>query len=578
LAAVYAPIGFMTGLTGTLFTEFALTLAGSVIVSGFIALTLSPMMCSKLLTRELGSNRFVRWLDERFELLKHKYQKLLHNVLDYRPAVAVVAATVLTSCFFLYMNTKSELAPTEDQGAIFVMATSPQYANINYVEEYAKQLIPIFNSFPSKEDDFIINGMNSQVNSTFAGLILKPWDERTQSQDEVLAKLQPAISSIPGFRAVAFPLASLPGGGSGLPFQFVVTSVDPFNDIFPAAEALKQKAATSGLFMFVDDSLQFDKPKYVFTINRDKAGLMGIKMQDIASTLAYTLGGNYINWFSMQGNSYQVIPQLSQEYRLNPQDVLQVYIRAGSGKLIPLSTVVDVSQVSAPNSLTHFQQLNSATVEGVLAPTVSMGVALKFMQEQAAQLLPAGMTVDYAGQTRQFVQEGNALLMTFFLAIIIIYLVLAAQFESFRDPLIILISVPMSICGALIPLNLGAASINIYTQIGLVTLIGLLSTHGILMVEFANQLQEHERLSIREAIEKAASIRLRPILMTTAAMVLGVVPLIFASGAGAASRFDIGLVIFTGMLIGTCFTLFVVPTMYTFFAKKHEPRKGPDDE
>ncbi|OGT67963.1 MAG: multidrug efflux protein [Gammaproteobacteria bacterium RIFCSPHIGHO2_12_FULL_45_9] len=573
LAAVYAPIGFMGGLTGALFTEFAFTLAGSVIVSGLIALTLSPMMCSKLLTPTVGEGQFVQWLDHLFETLKQRYEVALHSVLSYRPAVVLVAATVLVSCLFLFINTKSELAPTEDQGAIFVMATSPQYANMHYVERYTDQLTHIYQGYPAAEDSFIVNGNGGQVYSTLSGLILKPWDERSQSQADVLKTLQTNISAVAGVRAVAFPLAPLPGSGSGLPVQFVLTTVNPFEDLYPLAEQLKQAALASGLFLYVDNSLSFDKPKWKFTINRDKAGQMGIRMQDIASTLAYTLGGNYVNWFSMEGDSYQVIPQLAQEFRMTPQAVLQLYVKNAKGDLLPLSNIVDVSQTTEPNAMTHFQQLNSAIVEGVLAPTTTMGTALDFLKQKADELLPTGVTYDYGGQSRQFVEEGTALVATFFLALVVIYLVLAAQFESFRDPLIILISVPMSICGALIPLNLGAATINIYTEIGLITLIGLITKHGILMVEFANQLQAEEGLSIRAAIEKAAAIRLRPILMTTAAMVLGVVPLLLASGAGAVSRFDIGLVIFCGMLIGTCFTLFVVPTMYTFFANQHHAKE-----
>ncbi len=292
-------------------------------------------------------------------------------------------------------------------------------------------------------------------------------------------------------------------------------------------------------------------------------------MQDIGNALATNLGGNYINLFSMEGQSYQVIPQALRSMRLNPDLIAQIYVRTANGSMIPLSTVVNITQTVKPNSLNEFQQLNAATISGMLMPGKSIGEGLGFLTKEAQKVLPKGFTYDYAGQSRQYIQEGSSLMVTFFFAIVVIFLVLAAQFESFRDPIIILISVPMSICGALIPLNLGAATINIYTQVGLITLIGLITKHGILMVEFANQLQIHEKLSVREAIEKAAAIRLRPILMTTAAMVLGVLPLVMASGAGAKSRFDIGLVIATGMLVGTCFTLFVVPTMYTFFAKDH---------
>jgi multidrug efflux pump len=578
LAAVYAPIGFMTGLTGALFKEFAFTLAGSVVVSGLIAVTLSPVMCSVLLTSEMSSGRLVKFIDTKFEALKNRYERLLNGSLNYRPVGAVVAITVLVSCFVLYATTKSELAPTEDQGVVFALATAPQYANINYVEAYTDTFQDVYNTFKSKEDDFIINGMNSQVNSVMSALIMKPWDDRTQSQAEALKELQAKLGTVAGVRTVAFPLPSLPGSGGGLPIQFVLTSISPFTEIFPISQQLKQKAMDSGLFMYVESTLQYDKPELKFKLNRSKAGDLGINMQDIGGALAYSLGGNYINWFSMEGQSYKVIPQLSQKYRLNPQDVQQIYVRTGSGDTIPLSTIMSVRQVSQPNALTHFQQLNSATIQGVLAPGVTTGQALKYLQEQAKEILPPGMTYDYSGGSRQYIEEGNALIITLFLALIVIYLVLSAQFESFRDPFVVLISVPLSICGALIPLFLGMATINIYTQIGLITLVGLISKHGILMVEFANQLQEEEGLTVRQAIEKAAGIRLRPILMTTAAMVFGMIPLMIASGAGAASRHDIGVVIFFGMLIGTCFTLFIVPTMYTFFAKSHVALRMPDDD
>lgn len=577
LAAVYAPIGFMTGLTGALFTEFAFTLAGAVIVSGIIALTLSPMMCSKLLKPEISKQRYVQIVDKSFAKLKGFYQRRLHGVLNYRPVMVVVAIAVLGSCFFLYMNTKSELAPEEDQGALFIQAQAPEYANIDYVENFSKEYAQYFKQLPSLGNYFVINGFGT-VNTVLAAMIMKPWDERQQSQEQAQKILQPDLNNVAGLQTVVFPLASLPGGGTGLPIQFVITSIASFKDIYPLAMKIVDTARKSGMFMFVDSELKYNKPQLDININRDKAGDLGINMQDLGSILAYSLGGNYINRFDMLGQSYKVIPQLSRVFRLNPDALDQIHIDTTSGKLVPLSSIVNMKLTTQPNLLSHFQQLNSAIIDAVLVPTRTMGDAINFFEDTAHQILPHTMSYNWAGQSRQFVQEGTALIYTFFLAIIIIYLVLAAQFESFRDPLIILISVPMSISGALIFLNIGLATINIYTQIGLITLIGLISKHGILMVEFANKLQEKEGLSIRDAIEKSAAIRLRPILMTTAAMVLGVVPLLMASGAGAASRFDIGLVIATGMLIGTMFTLFIVPTMYCLIAKKHKPLRKPKDD
>ncbi len=582
LAAVYMPIGFMTGLTGALFTEFAFTLAGSVIVSGIIALTLSPMMCSKLLNDKIGESAFVKKVDKMFDSLKKVYHRALHAVLNVRSVVVVIAIVVLSSCFYLYVNTSSELAPKEDQGVVFVQGMAPMYANINYVEQYTKPLQKIYGDIPALEDYFIINGM-SDVNTAFSAIILKPWDERKQSQQDVATKVNKEIAKITGLKSMTNQLPSLPGAGNTMGLQFIINSVVPFEQIFPVAQKLANEAKKSGLFIYVDNLLKFNKPELIIDIDRGKAGELGVTMSNIGMALAYSLGGNYINRFPLVGQSYKVIPRVGQVFRLNPDDVMQIYVASKSGDLVPLSTIAKISLESQPNSLTHFQQLNSTTILTVMAPGHTTGEGLAFLEQKANELLPKEMSYDFAGQLRQYVQEGSTLIITFFLSIIIIYLVLAAQFESFRDPFTVLVSVPMSICGALIVLNIGfsfndALTINIYTQVGLITLVGLISKHGILMVEFANQLQEEKGLSIREAIEESAATRLRPILMTTAAMVLGVVPLILASGAGAKSRFAIGVVIAAGMLIGTCFTLFVVPTMYTFFAKKHIPLKKPDDD
>jgi len=571
LAAVYAPIGFMQGITGALFTEFAFSLAGAVIVSGIVALTLSPMMCSKLLIADIHNHRLAGYIDEKYERLSQFYETKLSGVLANRSAIVILIIVVFSSCFYLFRNTSSELAPTEDQGAIFVSATAPQYANINYTEAYTNLFQKIYNSFPSTEDTFAINGFGAP-SVAFSAMILKPWNQRTQTQNEVLPILQNKMNEVAGLQTVAFPLSPLPGGGSGLPVQFMVTSILPYPQLFEASQKLLDAAKKSGLFIFIDNSLKYNQPQLIIDVNRDKAADLGLDMQDLGSTLAIALGGGDINRFALYGRSYQVIPQLQQVYRLTPDQLNTLYIPVGPNQTqIPLSTIVSLRKASQPNALTHFNQLNAATIQGVMMPGKTMGEGLQFLQEQAQKILPAGMTYDFAGQSRQYVNEGAALMVTFFLSLIIIYLVLAAQFESFRDPLIILISVPLSICGALIPLNLGLASINIYTEIGLITLIGLISKHGILMVEFANQLQAEQGLSIQEAILKSARLRLRPIIMTTAAMILGVIPLLLSTGAGAVSRFDIGLVIASGMLVGTLFTLFVVPTMYTFLAKKHEP-------
>lgn len=565
LAAVYAPIGFMKGITGALFTEFAFTLAGAVVVSGVIALTLSPMMCSKLLNSALTRDRYVHFMDDQFNKLQKLYENYLENVLNHRSLSLTVAGVVLLSCYFLYANSTKELAPTEDQSVLFAAMNAPPYANIDYLEKFSNQLDDVFKSIPETRDYFLIDGMGS-ANSGFGGLILKPWDERKKSQDQILAELQPQIDKIAGLQTYVFPLPPLPSSGHGLPIDFELTSVGDFKELYKVAQDLQIKAEKSGLFAYVSNSLQFDTPQYVFHFDRSKAALLGVNMADIAQQLAGALGENYVNRFSLQGRSYKVIQQLERSNRVNPDIINQLQVRTTSGSLVPLSTFVSVTREAEPNSLTHFQQLNSAAVVAMLRPGKTIAEGLQFLESAAKPLLKTGMSYDFGGESRQYMKEGDSLMLSFMFSMIVIFLVLAAQFESFRDPIIILISVPMSICGALIPLNLGVASINIYTQIGLVTLVGLISKHGILMVEFANQLQIREGLSIREAVLKASGIRLRAILMTTAAMVIGVVPLILASGAGAHSRFDIGLVIASGMFIGTLFTLFMVPTMYCLLA------------
>ena len=402
-----------------------------------------------------------------------------------------------------------------------------------------------------------------------SGLVLKPWDKRSTSQFAMKQPLQNKLDTVAGLQTFAVIPPPLPGGGNGTPIQFVIKTTNDFQSLLDVSSRLIDKARNSGLFIYLNNSLRFNQPEIDLQINRSKASDLGLDMKTIGSSLASALSGGYVNYFNLDGRSYQVIPQLERRFRMSAEQLSQIYVRTTAGNMIPLATVVSPIEKTEPNALSHFQQLNSATIQGVMMPGNTLGQGLAFLQKAAVEILPKGFDSDYAGQSRQFVQEGNALLIAFFLAIIVIFLVLSAQYESFRDPLIILISVPMSICGALIPLNLGLASINIYTQVGLITLIGLISKHGILIVDFANHLQHEKNLTKQAAVEEAASIRLRPILMTTAAMVFGVLPLLTASGAGAVSRFDIGLVIAAGLLIGTCFTLFVVPTMYCYIAADH---------
>lgn len=565
LAAVYAPIGFMSGLTGALFKEFAFTLAFAVILSGVIAVTLSPMLCAKWLTANMMQQKLVLSIDKLFQRFKTAYQLRLTRVLQHTRVTGVFALLILAGSILMALTTRTELAPQEDQSILFLSLTAPKYANLAYTEHYTDQLVPIFNGIPETNDFFVINGMGA-VNNALAGYTLKPWNERKRTQAQILKSLQPQLGEITGLNVVAFPLPSLPGGSGGLPLQFVITSTDDATVIYQVAKRLQDAAKASGLFMYIDTDLKFQKPTLAVNIDREKAASLGISMDNIGSTLSILLGGNTLNHFNAGGQSYDVIPQVVAADRYDPDKLKEYYITTEQGKTIPLGSVVDLSYQTEANILYHFQQLNSATISALMMPGYSITEGIKYLQDKAQTILPTGFSYDYAGEARQLIQEGYTLTFTFFFALLIIYLVLAAQFESFVDPFIILISVPLSMLGALLPLHLGLATLNIYTGIGLVTLIGLISKHGILIVDFANQLQA-QGFNPQEAVLKAASLRLRPILMTTVAMVLGVLPLVLASGAGSASRYSIGLVIACGMVVGTAFTLFVVPSVYLLISR-----------
>jgi multidrug efflux pump len=570
LIAVYIPIGFMGGLTGALFTEFAFTLVGAVTISGIVALTLSPMMCSRLLKPHTPSEKgwqakFVRFIDRRFTALHHLYERLLHSTLTFVPVTILFALIVLGSLYFLYAGAKSELAPQEDQGVVITSSTSAPDATLQQRLLYSRAVYENFAKHPETDHVFQLDMPGQSI----AGMVLKPWDERKKTANDLQPVIQQQLSQIAGIRAVAFQPPPLPGS-RGLPIQFVIQTTDPFERLHESAAKFLQDAQKSGIFVFLDTDLKYDLPQSTVVIDRELTAQLGLSMRDVGSALSSMLGGGYVNYFDLYGRSYKVIPQVQQQYRLNTDQLRHYYIRSASGAAVPLSTIVHIGNKVVPQSLNHFQQQNAATISGVMSPGVTQGEALAYLRDLAGRTLPQGYSVDYAGQSRQFVQESSALIVTFFFALIIIFLALAAQFESFRDPVIILVTVPMSICGALIfiSLGVGGASLNIYTEVGLVTLIGLISKHGILIVQFANVLQRQGKTK-REAIEMAAGIRLRPILMTTAAMVLGVLPLITASGAGAVSRYNMGLVIATGLAIGTLFTLFVVPAMYMLLAAAH---------
>ena len=574
LVAVFLPIGFLGGLTGTLFVEFAFSLAGAVLLSGVIALTLSPMMCSKILKAhdpEQRGNRFEAWLNTRFERLAASYERRLRGALDQRPVIYVFGIIIIASCYFLFVSSPSELEPKEDQGFVLAQATADPYVTLDYLTAYTKELNQIADGLPAVDNLFLLNGLSgnssaSASNTALAGFVLKSWNERDETTQQAQQIIAQKVNSISGLKTAVFVPPSLPTAGGGLPVQFVVGSTESPQSLKIFSDQIMAKAMESHKFIFMDTDLKIDKPRYNISIDRDKAASLGITMAQLAQEMGAMLSGGYANRFSLQNRSYKVIPQVQRSDRLTPEQLKQYYIRTGQGDLVPLSTIVSLTPTVQPQQLKHFQQLNAVTISAVQRPGVTLGEALGVLQKSAATILPKGYTVDYAGQSRQYMKEGSALVFTFFFALIVIYLVLAAQFESFRDPIIMLITVPMSVCGAMIFVSTGMTTLNIYTEVGLVTLIGIISKHGILIVEFANKMQD-AGLSKRRAIEHAAAVRLRPVLMTTAALVLAMVPLLVASGPGAGARFAIGLVVAAGMSIGTLFTLFVVPAVYMLLAR-----------
>jgi multidrug efflux pump len=573
LIAVYIPIGFQQGLTGALFTEFAFTLVGAVTMSAIVALTLSPMMCSLLLKdhnrpKQEWEEKIVEKIDLNFSRLSTFYETKLHKSLDYLPVTFVFAAMIMVSIYFLFMTSQSELAPQEDQGVVFSITYAAPNATLEQRLMYGHRLYQDLSSYPEGMHVFQLD----TPGSIFSGVVLKPWSERKRSSNQLQPIMQNQFNNISGIKVVALQPPALPGS-SGLPLQFALCTALPFAQLNEVAQNFIHEAMKSGLFIFLDNDLKYDMPQASIELDRDKIALMGLTMNDVGNSLSSMLGGGYVNYFSMAGRSYKVIPQVQQSYRLNPEQLNDYYIKTPKGVTVPLQTIGTIKTKTIPESVNHFQEFNSALIQGVPMPGVPLGDALKKLQEIAEKELPPGYTVDYGGASRQFIQESKGFIGTFAFALVIIFLALAAQFESFKDPFIILISVPLSIAGALLFINLGilGASINIYTEVGLVTLMGLVSKHGILLVEFAN-LHQKEGYSRRESIEYAAKTRLRPILMTTAAMVLGVFPMLIATGAGAMSRINMGIVIASGLLIGTIFTLFVVPAFYMVFATDHSTK------
>ena len=565
LIAVYVPIGFQGGLTGTLFSEFAFTLAGAVGVSAVIALTLSPMLSAWVFSRPHGQDRLAHWLDSRFDALRDHYHRALRVTLESWGVVVGFGVIVIGLIFVLFKFSQTELAPDEDQGVVPYMLTGAPSSTLDQTSIYMAEIFKIASAVPEYDNMFQVGGF-AGTNTSFGGVLFTPWSDRKRTQQQIMQELQQKYNGIAGARIAAFPFPSLPGGGEGLPLEFVIGTTDSFLNLNEIAATIMQKAQATGQFYFLDNDLKLDKPQTTVVVDRDKVATLGLTNKDVGSALTAMLGGGYVNYFSIAGRAYKVIPQVQRSDRQNADQLNEYYIRTPSGAVVPASTVISLKNETVPQSINHFQQLNSATISGVAG--VPLGQAIETLNTIAKEVLPQGYSVDYSGQSRQVVKESSGFVFTLLFAIIIIYLTLAAQFESFLDPLVVMMSVPMAIFGAMVFIFEGAATLNIYTQVGLVTLIGLIAKHGILIVEFANDEQRAGK-SKREAVENAAATRLRPILMTSAAMVLGVVPLMIASGAGAVGRNHMGIVIGTGISIGTLFTLFVVPAMYMLLSKDH---------
>ncbi|MER9582097.1 efflux RND transporter permease subunit [Mesorhizobium sp. M0276] len=570
LAAVFAPLAFTGGLTGALFREFAVTLAGSVVLSGVIAITITPMMSARLL-KSGTPGRFQRIVDGAFARVEHVYERAVTGSLNYRPLTLIIVLALVGVTGFMFTKTSTELAPEEDQGFLLSIVTGPRYATSDYTETYVNQILGLVKDIPETRAQFSAVAFGGTTNSAFVGYAFKDWAERKRNSKELQADITARIAKVAGVEAFVFAPPTLPGSGGGLPISMVVRSTGASSEVYEVAEQIKKKAQASGRFIVVQNSMAYDAPEVTVTIDRDRAAALNLPIADIGRTLTLLVGGAEVAQFDRDSNSYDIIPQVPQEFRDNPDKLGEYFVRSVTGEMVPLSAVVKISTNAAPAAVEQFNQLNSSTISALPLPGVTTGDGLKALEDIARESLPDAFFLDYSGQSRQEKEQGNTILIAFAAAVLVIYLVLAAQFESFRDPLIIMMAVPLSIFGAIVPLNLGLGTLNIYTQVGLITLIGLITKHGILLVEFANQQREIHGMRRHDAIIASAKVRLRPILMTTAAMALGVVPLITSSGAGAAARYSMGLVIFTGILVGTMFTLFVVPMFYTFIASKDLP-------
>lgn len=569
LVAVFLPVGLMEGLSGQLIAEFVFTLAGSVLISGVVALTLSPMLCSRILKPE-ADRSIAHWLDSRFEALRRRYAAILQRCLQYRPAWLLMVVVVILVLPVLLMLTNRELVPLEDTGYLHVAYSTPAHVSEEYKSQQAQLLEEAFRELPGVTGSMRFEGMMADGTSVAVAEFV-PWDKRDNRVVDMRHSVQERVNQIPGIEANVFIIDVSPAGQSGsIPIQMAIRTTDNYRNLATVANRFLEDLRASGKFVFAATDLKYSSAEVTVDIDRDKAGELGVSMADIATTLSVMLGEGYINRFSFEGESYKVIPQAFEAQRFDRSLLDTYYVRGGSGEQIPLSALISTRVGSKPRALNQFDGLNATTLSLVMYPGVSMQEALDYIEQKQAELLPPGYSIDYAANARFYLQAGNALFMTFLLALLTIYLLLVAQYESLRDPLVVMVTVPMSLCGALLFLCLDFASLSLFSQVGLITLVGLISKHGILVVDFARQLQE-QGMALQEAIVEAASVRLRPILMTTAAIVMAVIPLLLASGPGAVSRYHIGLVIVAGMSIGTLFTLFVLPVIYSYIAERRTP-------
>jgi multidrug efflux pump len=576
LAAVYAPVAFMTGRTGKLFIEFALTLAGAVLVSGFVALTLSPMMCSLLLRHETRHGRAYRAVEGALNAMTNVYRRSLGWSLSHRWLVLAVFLAVAGASWFMLKGLKSELAPVEDRGVVVGIFLGPEGATIDYMDRYARALEGIYGDTRDVERYFVVAG-NPTVSQGISFIGLTDWSERGRDSKAIARELQPKMFGLPG--VLAFPVTppSLGQSPRERPVNFVIITSAPYAELQQATDRILQQAAKNPGLQGLDSDLKLNKPELSVEVDRDKAADLGVQVETIGRTLETMLGGRQVTRYKQSGEQYDVIVQVAPANRDNPRDISSIYVRGRDDAMIPLSNLIKVRETVSPRELNHFGQRRAVTITANLAPGYTMGEALAYMDKLARESLPAGYAVDYNGQSREFKVSSSSLALTFALALAFIYLVLAAQFESFRNPFIIMLTVPVAVAGALGALLLTGNTLNVYSQIGLVTLVGLITKHGILIVEFADQLQDKGR-QIREAVVDAAVLRLRPILMTTGAMVLGAVPLAYATGAGAESRQQIGWVIVGGLLLGTFLTLYVVPTVYSLIARRGHREREEGEE